>query len=41
MIEHKSGASGSHFASMKDNLLKNEASAEGSRMKRWRKFLRI
>lgn len=41
MIEHKSGASGGHFASSKDNRLENEANSEGSRMKRWRKFLII
>lgn len=39
MIQHVSGASGSHFVSGKSNMLKNEASAEGSGLKRWRRFL--
>lgn len=39
MIQHISGASGRHFISGKGNMLKNKASAEGSRLKRWRRFL--
>lgn len=39
IIQHISGASGSHFVSGKGNMLKNKASAEGSGVKRRRRFL--
>lgn len=41
MIQHVSGAPGSPFVSGKGYILKNEASAEGSGLERWRRSLAI